>query len=132
MKLRPETLPSKERDQVLDSLVSAFSAIKKDSELKHFLRTLLTESEHVMIYRRLRIARMLLEGTSYADIISIMHVGVGTVIRVQEWLTDEFPKYETIFGSKTRQIKKGDRGGKYSLPGTPFVRHFFLTLDLPD
>lgn len=62
--------------------------------MKLFLRDLLTESERIMLGRRIIIARRLLAGDRYDDIEADLHVGRDTIGRVQKWLWDQLPGYE--------------------------------------
>jgi uncharacterized protein YerC len=79
--------------------------------MKVFLRDLLTESERIMLGRRLLIARRLLRGDSYDDIESDLRVGRDTIWRVQKWLSDAWPGYEQAVEGlekeyERRQFKK--------------------------
>lgn len=62
--------------------------------MKLFLRDLLTESERIMLGRRILIARMLLAGCTHRYIAEGLHVGLDTIGKVQKWLDDQFPGYE--------------------------------------
>ena len=79
--------------------------------MKLFLRDLLTKSERIMLGRRIIIARKLIEGETYEDIVETLHVGFDTIRRVQRWLNDQMPGYEkAVEGMKEefdrRQTKK--------------------------
>jgi uncharacterized protein YerC len=94
MKRRPRELSEKEKIRTLDALYTAASTLKGRGAMKRFLRDLLTESERIMLGRRILIARMLLSGESPNDIVRRMGVGLDTVYRIEKWLQDEFPGYE--------------------------------------
>jgi len=51
-----------------------------------YLESLLTESEQIMISRRIEIAKMLLDGHSYEEIMKKMKVGYDTVLKVKNGL----------------------------------------------
>ena len=68
MKVRVGELSDKHRIEVLDTLYTAASAIKGRQAMKLFLRDLLTESERIMLGRRIIIARRLLSGQHYDQI----------------------------------------------------------------
>jgi len=78
----------------LDALYTTASVLKGREAMKGFLRDLLTESERIMLGRRILIARMLLSGNSYDDIAQELGVGYDTVSRVGRWLSDQMPGYE--------------------------------------
>lgn len=94
MKVKPRKLDSKDRMKYLDTLYTAVSTLKSREEIKSFLRDLLTESERIMLGRRILIAQMLLEGKLYTDIVQELKVGMDTIMRVHRWLEDESDGYE--------------------------------------
>jgi uncharacterized protein YerC len=77
--------------------------------MKMFLRDLLTESERVMLGRRILIARELLAGRSYNDIEEDMKVGRATIWRVQRWLEDQIPGYENAVREMTAEFAKREK-----------------------
>jgi len=94
MKVKPRKLDNKDRIRYLDVLYTAASGLKSREEIKNFLRDLLTESERVMIGRRILIAQMLLEEKPYDEIIRELKVGKDTIMRVHRWLGDDVDGYE--------------------------------------
>lgn len=86
----------KEEDRIrcLDTLYTAMASLRSREEIKKFLKDLLTESEKIMIGRRILIAQKLLQDKSYDEIIKEMGVGVDTIIRVHRWLGDGSDGYE--------------------------------------
>jgi|SRR3989344_6082709 len=94
MKVRPRKIDNKERIKYLDALYTAMESLKSREEVKNFLRDLLTESERIMIGRRIIIAQRLLNDQSYDQIMREMKVGPDTIMRVHKWLEDENDGYE--------------------------------------
>jgi uncharacterized protein YerC len=93
--------------EILDTLYTAATAIKGRSAMKLFLRDVLTESERIMIGRKILIARLLLTGYSYHDVQENLGVGTATIANVHHWLSDQFPGYEkAIKGIEREQIKR--------------------------
>ncbi len=87
-----------DRDKPLDKLAiktlfGAADSAAKENKGKNFIKELLTESEQLMLGRRLLIAQMLLSGRSQAEIIYDLKLSPNTVIKVKRWLIDEFPEY---------------------------------------
>src|SRR3989344_5008933 len=111
MKVRSKELPEKQRIEILDTLYTAASVIRGRDAMKLFLRDLLTESERIMLGRRLIIARRILSGDSYDDIEADLHVGRDTIWRVQSWLLDQFPGYEEAIKGMEKEFK--DRQKRY-------------------
>jgi uncharacterized protein YerC len=74
--------------------------------MKRFLRDLLTESERIMLGRRIMIAQLLLSGKTTREIAAELGVGLDTVWRVEKWLVDEVPGYEDALKGMERALKK--------------------------
>lgn len=94
MKRRAHELTDTQRIETLDALYTAAASVKGRNAVKLFLRDLLTESERLMLGRRILIARKLMTGMSYNDIQADLQVGRDTVWRVHRWLLDQMPGYE--------------------------------------
>lgn len=78
MKRRSADLTDKEKIHTLDMLYTAASSVKGRSAVKLFLRDLLTESERIMLGRRIWIARLLIAGEKYDTIAKKLKLGYGT------------------------------------------------------
>ena len=101
MKVQPRKLPDKDRMRYVDALYTAAGSLRGRKDMKAFLHDLLTESERVMLGRRIVIAQLLLEGREYDEIISMLHVGNDTIWRVHRWLDEKYPGYrKAIEGMK--------------------------------
>ena len=74
--------------------------------MKSFLKDLLTESERIMLGRRILIARELLSGARYEDIAASMNVGHDTISRVQQWLSDQIPGYEQALAEMQKEMER--------------------------
>ena len=118
----------------LDTLYTAVSSLHSREEVKKFLRDLLTESERVMMGRRIIVAQRLLEDKSYLEIKQELGVGMDTIIRVHRWLEDDIDGYETAI-KKLRKIfesrqEKRDKTylDPFSFEGLKkrYPLHFFL------
>ncbi|MBI5645228.1 hypothetical protein HY970_03975 [Candidatus Kaiserbacteria bacterium] len=106
MKVRAKELSKQDRIEVLDALYTAAASIKGREAMKMFLRDLLTESERIMLGRRILIARMLIAGCTHRYIASGLHVGLDTVSKVHHWLDDQLPGYETAIDGMTKEFDK--------------------------
>ncbi|MBY0539061.1 hypothetical protein K2P56_01315 [Patescibacteria group bacterium] len=95
MKKKIVDLTEPERIKTLDLLYTAAASIRGRDAMKLFLRDLLTESERVMLGRRIWVARLLMQGQTTEDIARDLKMSLRTVYRVQYWLKDQFPGYET-------------------------------------
>ena len=106
MKVRARELSDKQRIETLDALYTAAGTVYGRSAMKLFLRDLLTESERIMLGRRILIARHLLAKTTYDDIADALKVGHDTIQRVQRWLDDQFPGYERAIHEMEKEFTK--------------------------
>ncbi|OGN06961.1 MAG: hypothetical protein A3B86_03360 [Candidatus Yanofskybacteria bacterium RIFCSPHIGHO2_02_FULL_38_22b] len=112
MKVKPKTLSKKDKIRYLDALYTATSSLKSRDDMKKFLRDLLTESERIMVGRRIVIASKLLKKESYDDIIFDLKVGADTIFRVHKWLKDEVKGYEKAIEKFEKIVK--DREEKFN------------------
>ena len=109
MKIKSQNLTKKQIIETLDSLYSAAGSLRGRSAMKLFLRDLLTESERVMLGRRIIIARLILSGKTYRDIRDTHGVGFTTIRKVEHWLTDELPGYEEAIKGMEHEFSKRTR-----------------------
>ena len=114
MKVKKDNLSDKERTETLDALYTAAAAIHGRDAMKLFLRDLLTESERLMLGRRIIIARALLNGEEIDDIAERMRVGYDTIYRIRRWLVDQLPGYEKALEGLEKEYESRER--KYSKP----------------
>ena len=106
MKVRSKELTKEQRIEILDALYTSAATVKGREAMKLFLRDLLTESERIMLGRRILIARRLIAGHTFDDINDTLHVGRDTVWKVQRWLDDTFPGYEQAIKGMEEEFKK--------------------------
>jgi uncharacterized protein YerC len=131
MKIKPKKLPDLERIKTLDSLYTAAGTLRGRKAMKLFLRDLLTESERIMLGRRILIARQLIEGKTYKEIANSMGVGMDTVGRVQKWLSDQLPGYENAIKEMEKEFEKRAKKRLYAQSGLARLKmkypvHFLL------
>lgn len=96
MKVKVSELNQKEKDAITDALYAAADMTRGKEAARLFLKDLLTESERIMLGRRILIARMLLSGASFGEISERLRVGQDTVLRVDTWLSERAPGYEGL------------------------------------
>ncbi len=114
MKKRLEELSEQERIKTLDTLYTAAGTIRGRDAMKLFLRDLLTQSERIMLGRRIIIARMLLRGAQKEEIAKRLGVGYDTVYRVKRWLKDQMPGYEQAVAGLEEETKKRQQKKLYA------------------
>ncbi len=105
MKVRSKELTNEARMETLDALYTAMSSIKDRTAMKAFLKDLLTESERIMLGRRIMLARAILSGMTYDEIVLEYKVGKDTILKIHRWLDDQFPGYETVVQQMEKEFK---------------------------
>lgn len=134
MKIRARKLGKQEKIEYLDALYTAVESLGSREEVKNFLRDLLSESERIMIGRRIVIAKRLLNEEPYEQIIREMKVGADTVTRVHQWLEDDVEGYEKVVRKLKRVLESREekRNKAYVAPFSfqglknRYPLHFFL------
>ena len=114
MKKMLSELSEKERIATLDALYTAAGAVRGRSAMKLFLRDLLTESERIMLGRRILIARLLLQDETSDSIRQKTGAGYCTIERIRRWLQDQMPGYETAITAMEEEFGKRDFKRKYA------------------
>jgi uncharacterized protein YerC len=93
MKKRASDLSEDERIATLDALYTAAGTVRGRNAMQGFLRDLLTESERVMLGRRILIARLLLSSETHDAVRARTGAGYATIARIEHWLHDAMPGY---------------------------------------
>lgn len=102
---RISKLSKKEQEELLLEFCEAFVAIKKVKESASFIKDLLGKQEIEMLVKRLKIAKLLLEGKRYGEISDELKVSFGTIARVNLWLKTSGEGYRLI--AKRTKKRKG-------------------------
>jgi uncharacterized protein YerC len=106
MKRKKDDLTKEDYIKTLDYLYTAAGSMRGRDAVKMLLRDLLTHSERIMLGRRIWIARLLLSGYSYRDIGTRLHVGPHTIRKVEYWLSDQFPGYESAITDLEKELDR--------------------------
>ena len=105
MKIKSKELKRENKNRYVDALYAALEYAKVRDEIKIFINDLLTESEQIMLGRRILIAKRLLQKWPHDKIVREMGVGLDTVYKVQKWLGGRHKGYEKV----VERIKKAVR-----------------------
>lgn len=119
MKVKAEKLNNKQRDKFLDALYACASSLKSQKEIKYFIRDFLTESEKIMIGRRILIVQRLLYKQPRDQIIREMGVGLDTIYKIQNWLNPE--GYKNRIKKLNKSTNKTNSKFKDYYPSGPFA-----------
>lgn len=126
-------LGEKERIATLDALYTAAGSLRGRDAMKDFLRDLLTESERVMLGRRILIARLLLSGATRREIATRLQVGLDTIQRIERWLSDQMPGYENAIAGLERahgkREQKFEADKRFAALKRKYPLHFLLFKD---
>ncbi|HEV8666809.1 MAG TPA: Trp family transcriptional regulator [Candidatus Paceibacterota bacterium] len=114
MKMKARQLSDKQRIETLDTLYTAAGTVHGRDAMKLFLRDLLTESERIMLGRRIMIARKLISGETHRSIEAKMGVGKDTVWKVQRWLHDQLPGYEKAIKNLEKEFEQREFKKNYA------------------
>lgn len=104
-KVQKRHITEREWRAVREELSTCFAQLRK-AHIGVFLLDLLTESEQIMLARRLRIARMLLQGHSDIEIRSSLGVGFDTIRQVHSWLDRKFRDYRKTLAPALQHAEK--------------------------
>jgi len=133
MKRKASELSKKDKIRTLDLLYTAATSVHGRAAVKLFLRDLLTESERIMLGRRIWIARLLIQGKKHKDIGARLKVSAATIWRVERWLNDQMSGYEdAIQGIEKEMSRRAVRGEiknnpfGYAALKKKFPLHFLL------
>lgn len=132
-KVKINSINKNERYKLLDELYDMISVLDSREEVKNFFRDLLTPSESLMLARRIAIARMLLDGSTYDEVKKKLNVGYDNIKSVYRWLYDGFGGYNLALEkvAKRRKKEKNVRGSTYTGSAFDNIRrkypaHFLL------
>jgi len=79
-----------------NDLISALLLLKNKSDMKYFLRDLLTEKEIIEFGKRWQAAKMLEEKKSYTVIVKKTGLSSTTVARISKWLRHGMGGYRLV------------------------------------
>lgn len=117
-RVNPRNLHPTEKMQYLDLLWTSIAGLENRQEVKNFFKDLLSESEAVMLARRILIAKMLLEGKTYIEIADETRASIDTIAKISQWLNSGFGGYEKAIKSFEQALshRKEIEERKYATP----------------
>jgi TrpR-related protein YerC/YecD len=105
---RLDKLSPSDHEDLLRDLVNAFSSLKTPTEAALFVQDLLTEREVTNLSKRLRIAKLFLEGKKYEEIEKELHTSHGTVAKIGAWLAEKGEGFRLIIQRLPKKQKVKD------------------------
>jgi len=119
-KVDPRKINIDAKKKYLDLLWSSIAKLETREEVEIFFKDLLSESEALMLSRRIEIARRLLNGESYDSIARELKVGMDTINRVQRWLIAGSGGYKKAIEKISKETKRDFNGSEGGDAGVPY------------
>lgn len=97
-------------------LMHALERIREEKKSVHLLLSLFTESEQVMLVRRIQITKRLIAGRSSIAIRRELRVGQATIENMQQWLKKGLPTYQKVFHDLYEELCRKERQSRPIIP----------------
>jgi len=116
------TKRQKLKEEIEENLIIDFCTMVADlrspEEAVLFIRDLLSKQEIRMLSKRLKIAKMLIDGDKYSDIITELKVSAGTISRINLWLNRSGEGFRLVLSraNKSEPVKPSWSGIKRKYP----------------
>lgn len=121
------SMNKKYRDHEKEAAIQALHGVAKgmtsEDGVLQFVNEMLTESEQLVIGRRVLIAQMLLTGHSQAEIKEKLHVSPNTFIRTRKWVEKQIPNY----GEALKEAKRAEESRQKKRGGFEYINPFSFT-----
>ncbi len=89
-------ISNKEKGELLEEFCEALLALKHRQEVMNFLVDLLTRQELIMLSKRLRVAKLLVEGNDYQTIENKLKVAPTTIAKINYWLEESGEGFRVV------------------------------------
>jgi TrpR-related protein YerC/YecD len=96
MARRSKKMTRRESEELFYKLSVVISETDKVDDAAKLLRDLLSVTEVEMIAKRIKIAEMLLDGSTYKNINELLKTSSSTILKVQEWLNTSGSGYRKV------------------------------------
>lgn len=93
---RLEKLSKEDQESLIFDLINAFTQTHNVGEAALLLQDLLTKAEMKILGKRLRIAKLLLEGMTYDEIAKNLYTSHATVAKIGAWLAERGDGFRKI------------------------------------
>ena len=98
-------LNKQQQEGLFVKLARAVALLRNPVEGAEFIKDLLSESEVIMLARRLQVAELLIEGKTYREISKELKVGLNTIVKIQTWLNLYGEGYRSVVAKVSKQAK---------------------------
>ena len=125
-------LNKQNRTDLFIKLAKALALLHSPTEMAQLLRDLLSETEVLMLARRLQIAELLVDGLTYDQIRSKLKVGFTTIAKVQTWLDLYGEGYRTIINRSEKKKPTNSSNENFSILKKKYPMYFWPELLLKE
>jgi len=124
---RIDKLSKRMQEELLFDLINAFSLVKSPEDSALFIQDLLTESEVKWLSKRLRIAKLLLKGEKYEDIMIGLRTSRATIAKVGSWLTERGEGFKRVIRKlpEPEKVKSWEEQSRWGRLATQYPRYFW-------
>ena len=85
-----------EKEIDISTIVEAITKLKNEDEIKAFLSDILTKSEQETLAMRLKVAKLLNQGSPYKQIEKETGASSATIAKISEYLKYGYDGYRTV------------------------------------
>lgn len=127
-----EKLSKPMQEELLFDLINAFSLVKSVEDSALFIQDLLTETEVKRLSKRLGIARLLMKGEKYEDIMIELRTSRATIAKIGSWLSERGEGFKKVVRKlpEPEKIKEWWEKADWEKLVEKYPRYFWpLTLD---
>jgi uncharacterized protein YerC len=108
-------LSNQEKEGLLEELCEAISVLSGPKEIMFFLTDLLTKQETIMLAKRIKTAKFLLEGKDYIEIQESLKIGHSTISKISQWLAESGEGFRVISERTKKEKEKSKETGILNL-----------------
>lgn len=126
-----EKILIEEQEKLLMEFCEAFLSMKNVEEASNFLTDLLTKKEILILTKRIKIAKYLLNGKKYREIEEMLKVSHGTVAKIAEWLVEGGEGFK-MMTERTKKQKVKVRSGFHKKIKKKYSAYFWPELLIKD
>ena len=83
-------------NDVANDLVDTLISLRNKTEMKKFIRDVMTEKEIIEVSSRLLAAKMLTNGETYTNIVAKTKLSSRTIARISDWMKKGCGGYELV------------------------------------
>lgn len=109
MKVNPYQIDQKEKYVVINDMFEVISSLRSKNDIANFFLGLFTPGEALMLARRIQVAKMITDGSSYEEIRKKLGVGNNNIQQVDRWIHGDGADFMKLIKSKVGKIEDESR-----------------------